>query len=159
MLIAPGMVVIARVHRGVSAVARVLLHEVMTVDEDRQGHVRLRSADASAFHCAFYSNEVLANGREPFNQASLAAYLPLSFRDVDRIPLPEYGCMLVEREADRRPVDVVVSNDGVLSRIMVANDERSLRLVMAELALQAGVPSSLLRRITGSRRRAIATAV
>jgi len=59
--------------------------------------------DAASIRFAFYANEVLANGWQPCDQPSPAAYLPMRYSALDRYSTPE-GAILIEREPVRRQV-------------------------------------------------------
>jgi hypothetical protein len=153
-----GFVVESRVHRGVSAVVRILIHRGATLTPTADGRLQIESADAATFHCAFYSRAILANGREPFRQSSCGAYLPLAFDDADQIAIHDYGCMLVEHQLQRGGIDTIVANDGAVSRVQIAADEQDLRRIVGGIALEAGVPVRSFSVLQWKRAAAIAGA-
>ena len=58
---------------------------------------------AASIRFALYGNEVLANGWQPCDQPSPAAYLPMRYAALDRYSTAD-GAILIEREPVRRQV-------------------------------------------------------
>lgn len=62
--------------------------------EDRSLTVR----DARSWRFAFHSQTIRANGWQPFDQPSSAAYLPLSFRQLDQMNAGKNGLLLFQKD-------------------------------------------------------------
>ena len=86
------------------------------------------------FYVAFYSPPVLANGWQPYDQPSPAAYLPFAFADSARETVRGGGQVLVQRAPAR----------GMIGREFTR--VTSLRKALEKAFSQAGAPASAATR-------------
>ena len=67
----------------------------------------LTAREATIVWIAFYSQEVLRNGWQPFDQPVSSAYLPIGYQDLDHTRLGDGGALLFQK-SDRRVSEVLI---------------------------------------------------
>ena len=136
---APKITIEGRFHPGVCAVFRVVVHDAVSVQQVNERAREIRVENAVVYHCAVYSERVLTNGWQPFEQPSPCAYLPLRYSQLLQKPLGPYGAVLVERHARRGDFHTfVVSGDsGRFDRVGL--DQAAAAQAVREICERAGV--------------------
>jgi hypothetical protein len=137
---APGVAIEAVFAPGECAAGRIIVHEGLTFDEQPFG-ARVTARAASCFHFAFYSQALLENQCEPYDQPSHAAYLPLAYSSLRVLPIDGYGALLLQRNPSSRADEESLSADGIVSLLWTVADEAELREALCEVADLAGVPA------------------
>jgi len=97
-----GLAILSAERAGCSIAGEVIaFHGAALSQRDRSAV--FETEDAASIRFAFYGRDVLANGWQPCDQPSPAAYLPLRYSALDLYSTPD-GAILVEREPVRRQV-------------------------------------------------------
>jgi hypothetical protein len=71
----------------------------------------LDATEAAVLWFGFYGKPLLERGRQPYNQTSPAAYMPLALSDFDVLQFPS-GALLVQRQASRARLNQPVHDGG-----------------------------------------------
>lgn len=96
---------------GVSGVARFVLGPELSLQSD--GPTRwLHAPDAAVLWVGCYSNDLLARGRQPYDQSSPAAYIPLPLSAMDEFGLPSGRLFIQRQPARERRLHHPVRNEG-----------------------------------------------
>ena len=97
-----GLAVVAAERPGRSIAGEVIAFHDAALSQRGRTTV-FETEDAASIRFAFYGDEVLANGWQPCDQPSPAAYLPMRYAALDRYSTAD-GAILIEREPVRRQV-------------------------------------------------------
>src|SRR6188768_3145865 len=95
-----GLAVVAAERAGRSVAGEVIAFHGAAVSKRGRATV-FESDDAASIRFAFYGNEVLANGWQPYDQPNPAAYIPLGYEALDRYDT-DCGAILVEHRRQNR---------------------------------------------------------
>ena len=95
-----GLAVVASERDGRSVAGEVIAFHGAALSRHGRGVV-FETDDAASIRFAFYGDEVLANGWQPYDQPSPAAYIPLGYEALDRYEV-DRGAILVEQRPQHR---------------------------------------------------------
>jgi len=131
---------------GISGVARVALHEGLSLRPAGRHTVFVDAQSTSTLWCAFYGEAILRNHWEPFDQSSVAAYMPLAYDNFDRIALEGSGEFLVQRGVRAEPLRGTVVDDGHtrLCRFLAPGRWADVRTRLEQFLLLVRVPTTLV---------------
>lgn len=142
----PGFAVITNEQPHYAASAEVIRHDGVTVIESGNATKVIKGAVVELIRFAFYSERVLRNGWEPFDQPHPAAYMPLRYTTLERVDVAG-GAFFIQRHAVHQalwralPIE---QESSTLSFISESHDE--LMEVISAMLLRAGLPPAEAQR-------------
>ena len=134
-----GVVVSGRVEHGVCATGRIIVHDGLRWKPNDNGSVAVSVSRADLFWFGFYSRDVLRDAREPYDRRG-ARYLPLPLSAFRTYAIAGYGALLLQNQPQCESLETTAVDDGMIAVFRIVSDVASLRSVIAELAVRAGVP-------------------
>lgn len=97
---------------GISGVGQCALSPHLALRPHGEGTTHwIDATDAVVLWLGFYGNPLLGRGRQPYDQTSPAAYMPLPLSAFEVYPLPA-GALLVQRQASRTRLNRSVHDGG-----------------------------------------------
>jgi hypothetical protein len=137
--------VVGRVDPGISAVFQVIVYDVLSVRQIDSGIRQVASKNSTVLQYAVYSDELLQNGWEPFEQPSPCAYVPSAYADLVERPLAHFGALLIGQRARRGEFQAFLA-EGDSSRVAFLElDRAGVHDALADICRRVGLQPQMAR--------------
>lgn len=138
----PGVLLQTAARSGISGVARVTVHEGLSLQPAGAQTVLVSIPKAQTFWCAYYGAGVLQNRWQPFDQPTVAAYMPLPFNELDTVPVGDAGALLLQHHFRPDCFQGTVVSDGEerTCDFLPLDHSKPLEERLRSFLVRAGVP-------------------